>query len=64
MFEGEYEDIGEGDEYGEEGEGGDGDGEMALEGNNLFQALAQNPNFALIRQRILQDQSFYPQFLE
>jgi hypothetical protein len=54
MFEGEYEDIGEGDEYGEEGEG-DGDGEMALEGNNLFQALAQNPNFALIRQRILQD---------
>lgn len=33
MFEGEYEDIGEGDEYGEEGEG---EGEMPLEGANLF----------------------------
>jgi hypothetical protein len=63
MFEGEYEDVGEGDEYGDEGEGQE-EGGIPLEGNNLFQALAQNPNFALIRQRILQDQTFYPQFLE
>jgi hypothetical protein len=28
-------------------------------GGNPFAALASNPNFALIRQRILQDPSFY-----
>lgn len=29
------------------------------EGANPFAALAQNPNFAMIRQRILQDPNFY-----
>jgi hypothetical protein len=28
-------------------------------GANPFAALASNPNFALIRQRILQDPNFY-----
>lgn len=41
------------DDYGdEEGSGNIGAG-------NPFAALASNPNFALIRQRILQDPNFY-----
>jgi len=55
MFGDEYEE-GVDDGYGEEE--GEGDGEPG-EGNDMFQALAANPNFALIRQRILQDPSFY-----
>ena len=44
------------DDYGEEGSA-----DMA--GGNPFAALASNPNFALIRQRILQDPAFYQQFM-
>ena len=56
-----------GDDYGDEGDedaslGGEGLGAGA--GGNPFAALAQNPNFALIRQRILQDPNFYNQFMQ
>ena len=51
-----------GDEYGDEGED-DGAGGMPA-GANPFAALASNPNFAMIRQRILQDPSFYQQFMQ
>lgn len=44
-----------GDEYGEEGEE---EGSMPA-GANPFAALASNPNFGMIRQRILQDPNFY-----
>jgi len=43
------------DDYGEE-EGSAGIGGAQ---GNPFAALASNPNFALIRQRILQDPNFY-----
>lgn len=49
-----------GDEYGDEGEE---EGSMPA-GANPFAALAQNPNFAMIRQRILQDPNFYQQFMQ
>jgi hypothetical protein len=52
---------GDGDDYGEEDEDPSivgGAGGMPA-GANPFAALAQNPNFALIRQRILQDPNFY-----
>ena len=45
-----------GDAYGDEGEEGTG--------ANPFAALASNPNFNLIRQRILQDPAFYQQFMQ
>lgn len=48
-----------GDEYGDEG---DDDGSAASglpAGANPFAALASNPNFGMIRQRILQDPNFY-----
>ena len=45
-----------GDEYGDEGD--DGAGGMPA-GANPFAALASNPNFGMIRQRILQDPNFY-----
>ena len=44
----------EGDDYGDE----EGSADVGA-GGNPFAALAQNPNFALIRQRILQDPNFY-----
>jgi hypothetical protein len=44
-----------GDEYGDEG---DEEGSMPA-GANPFAALASNPNFGMIRQRILQDPNFY-----
>ncbi len=50
-----------GDEYGEEGE--EGAGGMPA-GANPFAALASNPNFGMIRQRILQDPNFYNQFMQ
>jgi len=50
-----------GDEYGEEGE--EGAGSMPA-GANPFAALASNPNFGMIRQRILQDPNFYNQFMQ
>ena len=56
-----YDDGGQADEYGEEG--GEEGSEPIGEGGNLFEALAQNPNFALIRQRILTDPAFYQQFI-
>jgi hypothetical protein len=48
-----------GDEYGEESEEPLGGG-----AGNPLAAIAQNPNFQLIRQRILQDPSFYNQFMQ
>ena len=48
------------EEYGEE-EGGQQPGGA---GANPFAALASNPNFALIRQRIIQDPNFYMQFMQ
>ena len=48
-----------GDDYGDEGE----EGSMPA-GANPFAALAQNPNFGMIRQRILQDPNFYQQFMQ
>ena len=45
-----------GDEYGDEGD--EGAGGMPA-GANPFAALASNPNFGMIRQRILQDPNFY-----
>lgn len=51
-------DDGYGDEYGAEGAGGAGGD------NEIFEALAQNPNFENIRQRITQDPAFYQQFME
>lgn len=45
-----------GDEYGDEGD--DGAGGMPASANP-FAALASNPNFGMIRQRILQDPNFY-----
>jgi UV excision repair protein RAD23 len=58
------------DDYGDEdpssyaGAGaGAGAGGAGGAGNNPFAALASNPNFAMIRQRILQDPSFYQQFM-
>jgi hypothetical protein len=50
-----------GDEYGDEGD--DGAGGMPA-GANPFAALASNPNFGMIRQRILQDPNFYNQFMQ
>jgi len=47
-----------GDEYGDEGDDGAGAGNMPA-GANPFAALASNPNFGMIRQRILQDPNFY-----
>lgn len=49
-----------GDDYGDEGDDDPsvGGGSMPA-GANPFAALASNPNFALIRQRILQDPNFY-----
>jgi hypothetical protein len=43
----------EGDDYGDE------EGSADFGGANPFAALAQNPNFGIIRQRILQDPQFY-----
>lgn len=45
-----------GDDYGDEEGSQD---PLAGLGPNPFAALAQNPNFALIRQRILSDPNFY-----
>ncbi len=50
-----------GDEYGDEGD--DNAGGMPA-GANPFAALASNPNFGMIRQRILQDPNFYNQFMQ
>jgi hypothetical protein len=44
-----------GDDYGDEAMTGG----VAGAGGNPFAALAGNPNFAMIRQRILQDPNFY-----
>jgi hypothetical protein len=51
-----------GDDYGDE-EGSADVGGGAMGAGNPFAALASNPNFALIRQRILQDPAFYQQFM-
>ena len=47
----------EGDDYGSEEASHEG-GANPMAGNP-FAALANNPNFAMIRQRILQDPNFY-----
>jgi XPC-binding domain len=52
-----------GDDYGDEDEDPSAEGGMPA-GANPFAALASNPNFALIRQRILQDPNFYNQFMQ
>lgn len=53
-----------GDDYGDEGEEeGSAMGGGMPGGANPFAALASNPNFGLIRQRILQDPNFYNQFM-
>jgi hypothetical protein len=46
-----------GDDYGDED--GSSDPFPGGAGGNPFAALAQNPNFNLIRQRMLQDPNFY-----
>jgi|LauGreDrversion4_2_1035121.scaffolds.fasta_scaffold303349_2 hypothetical protein len=51
-----------GDEYGDEGDDAGAGGMPA--GANPFAALASNPNFGMIRQRILQDPNFYNQFMQ
>ena len=48
-----------GDDYGDE----EGSADFGGAGGNPFAALASNPNFAMIRQRILQDPAFYQQFM-
>lgn len=48
-----------GDDYGDE----DPSADMGA-GGNPFAFLQQNPNFAMIRQRILQDPQFYQQFMQ
>lgn len=53
-----------GDDYGDEGEEEGSAGVGMPAGANPFAALASNPNFALIRQRILQDPNFYNQFMQ
>lgn len=53
-----------GDDYGDEGEEDPSIGGGMPAGANPFAALAANPNFALIRQRILQDPNFYNQFMQ
>jgi hypothetical protein len=53
-----------GDDYGDEGEEDASIGAEGGAGGNPFAALAQNPNFAMIRQRILQDPNFYNQFMQ
>jgi hypothetical protein len=45
-----------GDDYGDEGAG--------AAGGNPFAALASNPNFEQIRQRIATDPNFYNQFMQ
>jgi hypothetical protein len=50
-----------GDDYGDEEGSADIGGGGA---GNPFAALASNPNFALIRQRILQDPTFYQSFMQ
>jgi hypothetical protein len=58
------EDYGEEDPSAYSGAGaGAGAGGAGGAGGNPFAALASNPNFAMIRQRILQDPSFYQQFM-
>lgn len=47
-----------GDDYGDE------EGSDPMAGGNPFAFLQQNPNFAMIRQRILQDPQFYQQFMQ
>ena len=49
------EDLGD-DDYGDEEGSADIGGDA---GDNPFAALASNPNFAVVRQRILQDPTFY-----
>lgn len=52
-----HEDMGDdeyGDEEGSQSYAGEGD-----DGNNPFAALASNPNFGMIRQRIIEDPAFY-----
>jgi UV excision repair protein RAD23 len=49
----------DGDDYGDE----EGSADPMAMGGNPFAALASNPNFNVIRQRILQDPSFYQQFM-
>jgi hypothetical protein len=56
------EDYGEEDPSAYSGAGA-GAGGAGGAGGNPFAALASNPNFAMIRQRILQDPSFYQQFM-
>jgi hypothetical protein len=51
-------DDGYGDEY-----GGEHDHDMGDMGDDPFAALASNPNFENIRQRIVQDPAFYQQFM-
>jgi hypothetical protein len=51
-------DDGYGEEYGDEG------GEGGFGGAEDLAALAQNPNFEAIRQRITQDPAFYQQFMD
>ena len=48
-----------GDDYGDE----EGSNDPSA-GGNPFAFLQQNPNFAMIRQRILQDPQFYQQFMQ
>lgn len=49
----------DGDDYGDE----EGSMDPMGMGGNPLAALAQNPNFNIIRQRILQDPQFYQQFI-
>lgn len=57
-------DDGGDDPYGEEDEDPSVGGGSMPAGANPFAALAANPNFGLIRQRILQDPNFYNTFMQ
>lgn len=53
------------DDYGDEDPSASvGGGQPGGAGANPFAALASNPNFALIRQRIISDPNFYTQFMQ
>ena len=53
------------DDYGDEYEGeGSGAPGADMAGGNPLAALANNPSFAMIRQRIISDPNFYQQFMQ
>jgi hypothetical protein len=50
-------------DYGDEGEEGSMDPGMSEGGIQDLMALANNPQFAMLRQRIMQNPNFYNEFM-